>query len=216
MLDRTYIRFRFKINLHIDDLQVLNLIKSKLNIGNIIIEENRNSCAFVVQSFSELKDVLCPIFINFPLHTSKKLDFQDFYAALFIKANCKNGNLSDLDKTKILSIKDGMNLGRTFFKYETIGPQIIINPNWLIGFIEGEGTFGIKTGSSLYFQVAQKYTSRDSLNAITTFLTSLYNSEIPNNSKILPVNVTNIINLKTNVVSIVVSSIDSLYYHILP
>ena len=103
-LDRTYIRFRFKINLHIDDLQVLNLIKSNLNIGRIIIEEKRNSCAFVVQDFSELKDVLCPIFKNFPLHTSKKLDFQDFYTAILIKAKSKNGNLSDLDKKKFLSM----------------------------------------------------------------------------------------------------------------
>jgi len=115
--------------LHIDDLQVLNIIKSNLNIGRIIIEEKRSSCAFVVQDFSELKDVLCPIFLNFPLHTSKKLDFQDFYTAILIKANSKNGNLSDSDKGKILSIKDGMNSGRTIFKYETTRPQITINPN---------------------------------------------------------------------------------------
>jgi hypothetical protein len=215
-LDRAYIRFRFKINLHIDDLQVLNLIKSKLNIGRIIVEENKHSCAFVVQSFSELKDVICPIFLNFPLHTSKKLDFQDFYTAILIKAKSKNGNLSDLDKGKILSIKDGMNSGRTVFKYETTGPQIKINPNWLIGFIEAEGTFGIKTGSSLYFQVAQKFTSQDSLNAIITFLTGLRNLEIPKDSQILPVNVTSATNVRTNVVSIVVSNIDALYYYILP
>ena len=215
-LDRTYIRFRFKVNLHIDDLQVLNVIKSNLNIGRIIVEENRNSCAFVVQNFSELKDVLCPIFINFPLHTSKKLDFQDFYTAILIKAKSKNGNLSDLDKKKFLSIKDGMNSGRTVFEYDITGPQIIINPNWLIGFIEAEGTFGMKTGSSLYFQVSQKNTSQDSLNAITTFLAGLYNIEIPKDSKILPVNVTSATNIRTNVVSIVVSSIDALYYHILP
>ena len=92
-LDRNYIRFRFKLNLHINDLQVLKVIKSKLNIGIIIIDENRSSCAFVVQSFSELKDVLCPIFLNFPLHTTKNLDFQDFYTVILIKANSKNGNL---------------------------------------------------------------------------------------------------------------------------
>lgn len=84
-LDRTYIIFRFKINLHIDDLQqVLNVIKSNLNIGRIVVEESRSSCAFVVQNFSELKDVLCPIFINFPLHTSNKLDFQKIYIWLFL------------------------------------------------------------------------------------------------------------------------------------
>lgn len=67
-LDRTYIRFRFKINLHVDDLEVLNTIKSKLKRGKVILEQNRNSCAFIVERFSELKDVLCPIFENFPLH----------------------------------------------------------------------------------------------------------------------------------------------------
>lgn len=218
-LDRGYIRFRFKINLHIDDLEVINVIKSNLNIGRIIVEEKRNSCAFVVQSFSELKNVICPIFLSFPLHTSKKLDFQDFYTAILIKDQSSDGgasSLSDSDKEKILSIKDGMNSGRTVFKYETTRPQITINPNWLIGFIEAEGTFGIKTGSSLYFQVAQKFTSQDSLNAITTFLMGLSNFEIPEDSKISPINVTSAINIKTNVVSIVISSTDALYYYILP
>ena len=41
-LDRNYIRFRFKLNLHINDLQVLKVIKSKLNIGIIIIVPNYN------------------------------------------------------------------------------------------------------------------------------------------------------------------------------
>lgn len=187
-----------------------------MNIGRIIVEENRSSCAFVVQSFSELEDVICPIFLTFPLHTSKKWDFQDFFTAIHIKAKSNNGNLSELDKGKILSIKDGMNSGRRVFKYETTRPQITINPNWLIGFIEAEGTFGIKTGSSLYFQVAQKLTSQDSLNAIITFFTELSNLEIPKDSRILPINVTSATNIRTNVVSIVVSSTDALYYHILP
>ena len=159
---------------------------------------------------------MCPIFFQFPLHTTKKLDFEDFYSAILIKAKSNNGNLSNSDKEKILSIKYGMNLGRMVFKYETTGPQITINPNWLIGFIEAEGTFGIKTGSLLYFQVAQKTTSQESLNAVTTFLIGLSNLYIPKDSDILPVNVTSATNIKTNVVSIVVSSIDALYYHILP
>lgn len=202
--------------MHIDDIEVLKIIQSKLNIGRIVIENNKNSCAFIIQSFSELKDVLCPIFFQFPLHTTKKLDFQDFYSAILIKAKSNSGNLSNSDKEKILSIKDGMNLGRKVFKHEISGPQITINPNWLIGFIEAEGTFGIKTGSSLYFQVAQKITSQESLNGITTFLIGLSNLYIPKDSNILPVNVTSATNIPTNVVSIVVSSIDALYYHILP
>ena len=82
-------------------------------------------------------------------------------------------------------------------------------------FLEGEGTFGIKTGSALYLQVAQKNTSQESLNAIITFLTKLPNNALQN-SKILPLNVISTINLKTNVVSLVVTSVDALYYYVLP
>lgn len=115
---------------------------------------------------------------------------------------------------KIISLKDGMNSNREIFTYEISKSQIIINPNWFIGFLEGEGTFGIKTGSALYFQVAQKNTSQDSLNAITTFLVGLPIGLLT--SKILPLNVVSTINVKTDVISLVVSSVDSLYYCLLP
>lgn len=107
-----------------------------------------------------------------------------------------------------------MNSKRKIFTYELSKSQIIINPNWFIGFLEGEGTFGIKTGSSLYFQVAQKTDSQECLNAIVTFLTRLSSKLL--NSKILPLNVLSTVNKRTNVVSLVVSSVDSLYYYLLP
>ena len=108
-----------------------------------------------------------------------------------------------------------MNSKRDKFTYQLSNSQIIIHPNWFIGFLEGEGTFGIKTGSALYLQVAQKNTSQESLNAIVTFLTGLSSSNLQN-SKILPLNVVSTVNKKTNVVSLVVSSVDSLYYYVLP
>ena len=115
----------------------------------------------------------------------------------------------------IISLKKGMNSKRKIFTYQVKNSQIIINPNWYIGFLEGEGTFGIKTGSALYLQVAQKNTSQESINAITTLLTRLPNNVLQD-SKILPLNVVSTINVKTNVVSLVVNSVDSLYYCILP
>lgn len=154
------------------------------------------------------------MFINFPLHTTKKLDFQDFYTAILIKAKSIDGNLSSSDKEKILFLKNRMNLKRTGFKYDITRPQIIINPHWFIGFIEG--VFRIKTGSSLYFQITHKTTSQESLNAMITFLTELSNSDIPKYSKILSVYVSSITNFRTNVVSLVVSSVDALFYYILP
>lgn len=211
-IDRQYVRFRFKISLHIDDVEVLNTIKSNLNVGTVTLESSRNRCSYIIQNYEEIKNVICPIFNAFPLHTSKRLDFENFSQAIFIKDNKK---LSNTDISKIVSLKNTMNTKREIFTYNTTKSQIIINPNWFIGFIEGEGTFGIKTGSALYFQVAQKNTSQESLNAITTFLTGLSNNVLQN-SKILPLNVINTMNVRTDVVSLVVNSVDSLYYYLLP
>lgn len=69
-------------------------------------------------------------------------------------------NISDVEMARIISLKNGMNSKRERFTYQVRNSQIIINPNWFIGFLEGEGTFGIKTGSALYLQVAQKNTSQ--------------------------------------------------------
>lgn len=211
-LDRKYIKFRFKILLHIDDINVLHNIKSNLNIGRISIENNRNCCSFIVDDYLDLKNVICFIFKNYPLHTSKKLDFENFYEALCIKSK---KNLSDVDKERIIFLKNSMNTKREIFTYNTKKSQIIIDPNWFVGFLEGEGTFGIKTGSSLYLQVAQKNTSLESLNAIIIFLTELNKNTIQNN-KIPPLNVVSTTNVKTNVVTLSVNSVDSLYYYILP
>lgn len=211
-LDRGFIRFRFKISMHIDTIDVLNLIKSKLGVGNVTIEKDINRCSFVVQDFAGIRDVICPIFIKFPLITSKNLDFQDFYQAVLIK---NKKNLSKVDKEKIISLKNGMNSQREIFKSNSLNSQIKISPEWFIGFLEGEGTFGIKTGSSMYLQVAQKNTSIYSINAIIAFLNSL-KSNLLKDSKILPINILSTINKKTNVISISISSVDALYYYILP
>ena len=213
-LDRNYVKFRFKISLHLDDIEVLHTIKSKLNIGIVIVENSRNRCSFIVENYTDIKNVICPLFNRSCLHTSKRLDFEDFDKAVLIKDYIKK-NLSDVEMERIISLKNGMNSKREIFTYQVTNSQIIINPNWFIGFLEGEGTFGIKTGSALYLQVAQKNTSQESLNAITTFLTRLPSSVLQN-SKILPLNVVSTVNVKTNVVSLVVNSVDSLYYYLLP
>ena len=211
-IDRNYVRFRFKICLHIDDLEVLNTIKSHLKVGRVELESSRNRCSFIVSDYDAIKNVICSIFNTFSLHTSKRLDFENFYEAVMIKKKKKNSN-ADLER--IMYLKDTMNTKREIFTYNTTESQIIIDPNWLIGFIEGEGTFGIKTGSALYLQIAQKNTSQESLNSIIIFLTRLSNNVL-RDSKISPLNVVSTTNVKTNVVSLVVNSVDSLYYYVLP
>jgi len=109
-----------------DDVEVLNTIKSNLNVGTVTVECSRNSCSYVIQNKEEIKNVICPIFNAFPLHTSKRLDFENFSQAVFIK---DKKNLSNTDMSKIVSLKNTMNTKREIFTYNTTKSQIIINPN---------------------------------------------------------------------------------------
>ena len=68
-----------------EKLKVLQVIQSKLNIGRITVEEDRARCSFIVEDNSGI-NTICSIFNTYPLHTSKKLDFQDFYEAYLIRS----------------------------------------------------------------------------------------------------------------------------------
>lgn len=132
-LDRGFVRFRFKISLHIDDLEVLNTIKSKLNVGKVTVEVSRDRCNFIVDKHVDILNVICPLFNRYPLHTSKRLDFEDFNQAVLIKdkTNQVNKSLSSVEaeREKIISLKNGMNSNRKTFTYNINKSQIIINPN---------------------------------------------------------------------------------------
>nr|YP_010218640.1 LAGLIDADG endonuclease [Morchella brunnea]UBU98503.1 LAGLIDADG endonuclease [Morchella brunnea] len=167
--DRNFVRFRFKISLHIDDIDTLHTIQSMLGIG-IVTGENKQYCSFVVQDYDQIKYILCPIFLHFPLQTNKRLDFDYFYEAILIKEE-KGNNLTDI-KDKLLVIKNSMNRNREIRDSTGHFESFAINFCWLVGFIEGDGTLGIKNsegaraarplasraarGRSPYLQIAQK------------------------------------------------------------
>ena len=49
ILDRDFVKFRFKISLHLDDIEVVNIIKSKLKIGIVTVEISRDRCSFIAE-----------------------------------------------------------------------------------------------------------------------------------------------------------------------
>lgn len=112
--------------MHIDDVEVLNTIKSNLNVGTVTLESSRNRCSYIIQNYEDIKNFISPIFNAFPLHTSKRLDFENFAQAVFFK---DYKQLSDAGMSKIVSLKNTMNSKREIFTYNTTKSQIIINPN---------------------------------------------------------------------------------------
>ena len=105
-----------------------------------------------------------------------------------------------------------MNSGRTEYNYSLI-PKITVNPFWLLGFIEGEGTFGFKNLSP-FFQLGQHIRSLYVLEAIANYLESIpkgfkfsLRSEAPT--------VIYSLNKKTEVSVITILSIDALYDYLI-
>jgi LAGLIDADG endonuclease len=140
-LDRKYLRVMFRIRLHKDDILVLYKIKEFLGIGNVKIENN--SCLFVITDKNSLNTILFPLLDKYNLYTTKWLDYIDFKSVVNYLLTNNTTIVSDNKLIEINAIIKNMNLTRTSIDYSLI-PAIKINPFWLLGFIEGEGTFGSK------------------------------------------------------------------------
>lgn len=182
----------FRIRVHRDDIITLYFIQSRLGVGTV--HQNETSAVFQVTDKVELQEVIIPLFTEFPLLTTKVLDFNDFKDLL----------LNTKPEKEALSIVEQINTKRTDFSDYAAYIQTIqvsdLTAEYILGFTEGEGTFGFKN-ISCYFQLAQHKKSIAVLILIAKYL----NIE----------NVSMTVNSKTDVLSLVVSSVDTLNSNLL-
>lgn len=171
--------FRFTIKLHKDDLTLLNYIKSSLgDIGNIATEGSL--AYFKVTSISEIRSII-EIFSIYPLNSSKHLDFLAFREAylLYTSLDRKSKSLQNVLQ-KIDSLKESMNSKRTNFNIPAQATKeseykIHITDQWLLGFIEGDGSFSItKDKFTLIFSISQRG-NLALMEAIRNYLSNLAN-----------------------------------------
>nr|ATI20244.1 NADH dehydrogenase subunit 5 [Juglanconis oblonga] len=163
-----YFEFSFIISLHIDDINLLHYIKKSLHIGTVT--SYGKVATFKVIRKQELK-VLIDIFNVAPLNTTKQLNFLDFKKAFELYTNSQ---LLDTSlKNNILDIKKFMNKGRPDLElYKSKSYKI--TPYWLLGFVEGEGSFYIKSQNLLPgFRLSQIDYELPLLEAIRDFLLEL-------------------------------------------
>ena len=106
-----HLKFSFIIELHKDDVKILDKICKILGIGKVIIYGN--SARFYVSNPEDLLKVIIPIFKEFPLQTTKYLDFVCFEQAINIRSKTGfKGSLSQQDKNTIIKLKESMNSNR--------------------------------------------------------------------------------------------------------
>lgn len=146
-----YIKYEFGIELDIRDIQLLYKLKEILGVGTIDFRERKNNnkmCIYRIRDKSHLKNIILPIFDQYPMLSNKQYDYLMFKEALL----------------------NGINLHKDLLIYERpIKPlnsieMILSQPYfnaWLIGFIEAEGCFSIykpaKENSLVAsFDIAQK------------------------------------------------------------
>jgi len=205
------VHFVFQITLHIDDIAVLYIIREKLSIG--IVSINGTTCSFRVHSFQLIVDILLPIFDKYPLLTHKQLNYKDWRKAILLKQiSNENSRSLNIDTfNKIIEIKKSMNDFRTNYDGYTVSSNMV-NKNWLIGFVEGDGTFYF-TNSTAAFGITQK--DKKVLEAISIFLTNL-NLNSPYKDLVIP-NKPNCI-IKNNKVAfqLVITDLDILFQYIYP
>lgn len=142
------VSFTFKISQNKYNHQLLYFIKSNLNVGQVVTYD-KNMVSFILRDKKKIEEVLFPIFDKYYLLSSKYFNYMLFKESILISNDI---NLSQKDK--ILKIKEVKNkkLPKDYtspiwknIKYTDITSvneiYHILTKNWLVGFIEAEGSF---------------------------------------------------------------------------
>lgn len=165
----------FSIELHEKDYNLLKEINDFFGVGTIIkrVRYGRHTAIYSVQSIKALKKVIIPHFHEYNFLTQKKEDFRLF--CLVVDMLYNNKHKTDQGLYEILSCKASMSKGLSgslLNMFPDVKPvvrnQILptkdFNPFWVVGFVDGEGCFYIKTTKTKlgygyavnpYFSIAQ-------------------------------------------------------------
>jgi len=189
-------RFSFEMKLHIDDVKVLMFIQNTLGIGKVY--KSKTSCRFIVSKQSEVKKLI-EIFTNYSLNSSKRLNFHTWVKAFNLYIEGSDNSAEEIFN-KVEVLKAEMNTKRTDW---TSNHKINITPYWLLGFVEGDGSWSVnKQNLLLSFSIAQSYKDLKLMEAIKNYLNNLsidfddvvnlgfYKSKTDNKSDMINLNVT--------------------------
>jgi len=104
------------------------------------VNKDKNTALFSITNTQDLINILIPIFDKRNLNTTKYLDYLLFKEILLICI--KKEHLTKSGLIKIENLRSQLNTNRTEFKFP-VNHIINITPYWLLGFLEGDGSFTI-------------------------------------------------------------------------
>lgn len=133
--------------MNIRDIQLLYKIKAWLGRGIIIIHKDNNdqpkSRTYRIRNKSHLKNIILPIFDQYPILSMKKYDYLRFRDCL-LSGIIMSVNLRPYVRPREVVSFDESNsmLSLSYFSA------------WLVGFIEAEGCFSIYTRTNHFSKIA--------------------------------------------------------------
>lgn len=134
------------------DLDIL--YRSKVFFGGAgTITFERNSAKLVIAKVSDIVEKVIPHFEAYPLLTKKYADFELFRQIILILN--QESPLSEQGFINILNLRYNLNNGISE-ELKGLHPNIVpvvrpevpvrvIHPEWLVGFVDGEGSFNVIT-----------------------------------------------------------------------
>ncbi len=163
------VRTSFEINLHEQDKEILYQIRDFFGRGAIYNRADRRISVFRVTGIYNIKNVIIPHFTNYPLLSKKAADF--LLWSKVIGLILKKQHLTEIGFKKILSFYASINTGISKKVKESF-PHIIpsdkpvislpnnLNPQWVSGFVAGDGGFSIYVRKANDYLLSEKVSCR--------------------------------------------------------
>ena len=142
-------RLHFGLGQSFYNLRILYYIKSILGFGSVTKYPAGKMAQLRITDRKVLADIIFPIFDKYPLLTSKYYNYSKFKEAHFL---LERKDLTTKEKTNLIEVLKNKELPKDFISPAIINLNINslyheinsgISIDWLIGFIEAEGNFGI-------------------------------------------------------------------------
>jgi len=162
---RWKVRVSFEINLHEKDKDILYKIQSFFGVGAVYHRPEKHISVYRVTNINYIKDVIIPHFTKYPLISKKQADF--LLWSEVIKFILNKDHLTREGFIKILSYYASINRGvskKVMVYYPNIVPlnkPVVIlpdnlNPQWVSGFVGGDGGFSIYVRPALDYVLLEK------------------------------------------------------------